>query len=97
MRFAPEMILHDTKCEQVIGVRRDARIVIASPPLSADQNAPVFLKITVRGPKVDFYCGARAGEWALLLADADGTILSTRVAGEFVGTVIGLYAFSPAP
>jgi alpha-N-arabinofuranosidase len=33
-------------------------------------------------------------EWTPLLQDADGTILSTKVAGGFVGAMIGLYAHS---
>ncbi len=33
----------------------------------------------------------------LLKGDADGTILSTRVAGGFVGTMLGMYAYHPGP
>jgi hypothetical protein len=32
----------------------------------------------------------------MLLEDADGTVLSTRLAGGFVGTYFGLYAMSKA-
>jgi xylan 1,4-beta-xylosidase len=38
-----------------------------------------------------------ADAWVLLKGDADGTILSTRVAGGFVGTLLGMYAYHPAP
>jgi hypothetical protein len=35
----------------------------------------------------------RAGaDWSTLVADADGSILSTQVAGSFVGSYIGLFA-----
>ncbi|MEP6618391.1 MAG: glycoside hydrolase family 43 protein [bacterium] len=77
--------------------RRAARAIVASAPLHLATNAPVFLKITARGAKYDFSYGTRAGEWTELLADADGTILSTKVAGGFVGSLFGLYAFTPAP
>lgn len=38
-----------------------------------------------------------ARDWTLLQGDADGTIPGTQVAGGFVGTLFGLYAFSAAP
>ena len=34
-------------------------------------------------------------QWTAVLKDADGTILSTKKAGGFVGTVIGMYAYAP--
>ena len=71
--------------------------IVASAPLSGDAHAPVFLKITARGASYDFHYGSRAGEWTPLLLDADGTVLSTKVAGGFVGSLFGLYAYSPAP
>jgi xylan 1,4-beta-xylosidase len=58
-------------------------------------EGPVNLKIAARGGAYDFYYGSKPGEWTALLRDADGSILSTRKAGGFVGTVIGMYAYSP--
>ena len=59
------------------------------------------LRIDARGRSYDFYYGTKPGEWIALAKDADGTILSTKVAGGFssgfVGTTIGMYATSPAP
>ena len=69
--------------------------VAASAVLTTGENAPVFLRITARGARYDFYYGTQAGEWRLLLGDADGTILSTKVAGGFVGSLFGLYAYTP--
>jgi xylan 1,4-beta-xylosidase len=55
----------------------------------------VYLRIDARsgGGRYDFFYGTREGEWTLLLGNADGSILSTQVAGGFVGTMLGLYAY----
>lgn len=58
-------------------------------------DGDIRLRIAVRGGKIDFYTATGHGEWSTLLKDADATILSTKKAGGFVGTVIGPYAFSP--
>ena len=69
-------------------------LVLASVPLSGAQ--PVRLRIDARGGRYDFSY-ATGGVWKTLLADADGTILSTAKAGGFVGTMIGMYAHSGGP
>src|SRR5690606_6227624 len=68
-------------------------VVLASVPL-ADATAQV--QVRARGGRYDFAyrAGAGQGDWTPLLTDADGTILSTKVAGGFVGAMIGLYAHS---
>ncbi|MEO8561860.1 MAG: glycoside hydrolase family 43 protein [bacterium] len=71
--------------------------VVASVPVNVSASRPVYLKIQAGGGRYDFYYGSREGDWTLLAGDADGTILSTKVAGGFVGTLLGLYAFSAAP
>lgn len=67
--------------------------VLASVPLEA---AEVQLHVKARGGRYDFSyrTGSGQGDWIPLLKDADGTILSTKVAGGFVGAMIGLYAHS---
>jgi alpha-N-arabinofuranosidase len=55
----------------------------------------VFLRIDARGGRYDFRYAVREGEWMPLQLDADGTILSTKVAGGFVGSLFGLYAYDP--
>jgi alpha-N-arabinofuranosidase len=72
-------------------------LVVASAPLRIPSRDPVFLKIQARGGRYDFYYATREGDWKLLHRDADGTILSTKVAGGFVGTLFGMYAYSAAP
>lgn len=68
-------------------------VVVASAPIA--KGAPVRLKIDASGGRYDFSYAVRRGAWSVLAKDADGTILSTHEAGGFVGTVIGLYAYSP--
>jgi xylan 1,4-beta-xylosidase len=58
-------------------------------------DGEVWLKIAVRAGSIDFYSGTDRKALTPLLTDADATILSTKKAGGFVGTVIGPYAFSP--
>ena len=70
-------------------------VVVASAPI--DTNGPIELKIDARGAAYDFSYATAPGSWVTLLRDADGTILSTKTAGGFVGTVIGMYAFAPGP
>ena len=67
--------------------------VVAEAPAPAGR--PVELRITARGGKYDFDYAPQPGHWTTLARDVDGTILSTKVAGGFVGTTFGLYAYSP--
>ena len=68
--------------------------VLASAPLEGTAGAPVYLRVRTRDGRIDFYYGTEPNAWKPLLLDADGTILSTKVAGGFVGTVFGMYAFA---
>jgi beta-xylosidase len=67
-------------------------VTIAEAPLAAHGEAPLFLRISARGGQYDFSYAERSNAWRVLARDVDGTILSTHVAGGFVGTIIGLYA-----
>ena len=55
------------------------------------------LKIEGAGASYRFYYRVDNGSWTQLGSDQDGTILSTKKAGGFVGTYIGLFARSLAP
>jgi alpha-N-arabinofuranosidase len=68
--------------------------VVAEAPLAVRPGAPVYLRIDARGGRYDFLYGVRPNEWVPLAADQDGTILSTKVAGGFVGTMFGLFAYA---
>jgi xylan 1,4-beta-xylosidase len=69
-------------------------VVVASAPLPGTGDAPVYLQIQARSARYDFSYATRPGAWTPLLRDADGTVLSTKVAGGFVGTMLGMYAYS---
>jgi xylan 1,4-beta-xylosidase len=68
--------------------------VIASAPLPVSCGAPIRLRIEARGGAYDFSWAAPGGPWRTLRRGADGTMLSTKQAGGFVGAVFGLYAFA---
>ena len=80
----------------VIGGAKGATEVVASAPLIAARDATTYLKIQARGPVYDFYYGRAPDAWTLLAKDVDGTILSTKKAGGFVGTLFGMYAHAGA-
>ena len=44
------------------------------------------------GSKCDFAYSRSASGWTTILAGADATLLSTQVAGGFVGALVGLHA-----
>lgn len=69
--------------------------VIASAPQPDGGDAPVYLRIEARGDRYAFSYALRPGAWTVLEDDADGTVLSSKVAGGFVGTMLGMYASAP--
>jgi alpha-N-arabinofuranosidase len=70
-------------------------IVVAQAPLTGPADAPVRLRIEARAAEYDFSYALGDGAWQALSRGQDGTILSTRTAGGFVGAVFGLHAHSP--
>lgn len=71
--------------------------VVAEAPLAVRRDGPLYLRIRARGALYDFSYADQQDEWRVLAHDVDGTILSTHAAGGFVGTVIGMYAYTPPP
>jgi xylan 1,4-beta-xylosidase len=69
--------------------------LLAAAPLEAPPDAPLYLRIRADRDRYDFLYAHRPGEWRVLHTGADGSVLSTRRAGGFVGVTFGLYAFSP--
>ena len=65
---------------------------VASAPVTLKADAPVWLKVTARGGAYDFSYALTAGQWKSLKANEDGSILSTKKAGGFVGALLGVYA-----
>ena len=68
-------------------------VVIASAPLAGPADA-TRLRVTARADRYDFAYAAERGDWTTLARDVDGTILSTRTAGGFVGVTFGPHARS---
>lgn len=69
--------------------------LLASRPLDGDR--PVRFRIAARGGLYDFAVAqGEAGDWRTLAEGVDGKLLSTRVAGGFVGAVFGPFAQSEA-
>lgn len=66
--------------------------VLATFPMPG--NGAVKLRVIAREELYDFEAADATGKWQTVLTGADGTILSTPVAGGFVGTLIGPFAQS---
>ncbi len=79
--------------ERAGALTHGATVTLASAPLASGPGATIFLRIRARGARYDFLYAERPERWVTLASDVDGTILSTRVAGGFVGTMLGMYAF----
>jgi xylan 1,4-beta-xylosidase len=65
--------------------------VLAEKPFAAGQ---FYLKVTAKGQAYSFYATTKLDAWEPIAEEVDGRILSTPVAGGFVGAVIGMYASS---
>lgn len=59
---------------------------------SGDLNASVSLRISGDGSSLSLSYSTEPGKWTKLGEDWDARILSTKVAGGFVGTVVGPFA-----
>jgi alpha-N-arabinofuranosidase len=68
--------------------------IISKKELS-DTEKSLFIKIEGSGRWYSFYYKTtEKADWNLLIKDVDGSILSTKEAGGFVGTYLGMYASS---
>ena len=54
----------------------------------------LFIKVEATEEEYSFYIAKTAENWQPLFEHADGSILSSNVAGGFVGTYIGMYVTS---
>lgn len=70
-----------------------AGVILASAPVDRDT---LELRITARGRAYDFAWSKDGRHWRALASGADETVLSTKRAGGFVGSVFGLYAHQGA-
>jgi alpha-N-arabinofuranosidase len=53
-----------------------------------------YLKVEAHEQTYSFYATSEPDQWQPIAEDVDGRILSTPVAGGFVGAVIAMYASS---
>jgi alpha-N-arabinofuranosidase len=65
--------------------------ILAEQPANA---ANLFLKVEAHEQAYSFYFADKPDEWQAVAEEVDGRILSTRVAGGFVGAYIAMYASS---
>lgn len=72
-----------------------AGTILATEALPA--SGPAELRVSGRGSTYGFSWSVDGRHWHPLLSGADGTILSTKRAGGFVGAVIGVYAHGQPP
>jgi alpha-N-arabinofuranosidase len=70
--------------------------ILTQEPLPISAGAPLYLRADARGAEYDFDWSEDGKTWRALVKGADGTILSTKRAGGFVGAVFGVYAYQPA-
>ncbi len=70
---------------------RGVEEVLAEQPVGAGR---FYLKVEGREQAYSFYMAAQLDEWRPIAEQLDGRILSTPVAGGFVGTTIAMYASS---
>jgi alpha-N-arabinofuranosidase len=65
--------------------------MLAEQPVKAGR---LYLKIEGHAQAYSFYVAVEPGKWCSVAENIDGRILSTPVAGGFVGTYIAMYASS---
>ncbi len=68
--------------------------ILAEQPASTASGTKLYLKVEAHEQAYDFYFASQPDEWHTLAEHVDGRILSTPVAGGFVGACIAMYASS---
>jgi alpha-N-arabinofuranosidase len=70
---------------------KGSETIIGSCPVKPGR---IYLKIDAQGQSYSFYATTEVEMWIPVAERVDGRILSTTVAGGFVGTYIGMYCSS---
>ena len=66
--------------------------LLASQKLTSSKE--LFLKIEARSDTYAFFYAEKKNQWKLLKEGVDGSFLTTKVAGGFVGSLFALYGTS---
>ncbi|HTL67714.1 MAG TPA: glycoside hydrolase family 43 protein [Lacunisphaera sp.] len=64
--------------------------VLGTAPLP--ETTSIALRLSGDDAKLSFAYATQPGDWHVLVPDADAKVLTTRVAGGFVGAIVGLHA-----
>jgi len=83
--------LQDEPVLQLIKRAAGVEEILARASISVPR---IRLKVEAREQAYSFYFADEAGNWQTLFENADGRILSTPVAGGFLGAYLGMYASS---
>lgn len=70
-------------------------VTVAAVPLPGSDDA-VRLRLTIDGPAYRFAFSNGRDPWRQFGPELDGRPLTTRDAGGFTGTMLGLFAYAPA-
>ena len=76
---------------RVIKRENGQELVLAERPVSARR---IYFRVEAHKQAYHFHVAEQPDEWQLVAGDVDGRILSTPVAGGFVGAFIAMYASS---
>lgn len=71
-------------------------MVLAQRSLAAEVRDGLTLKVDIDRARIDFAYGADGEAFTTLLGEADARVLTTAVAGRFVGAVVGPYVHGAA-
>ena len=81
----------DRKVVRLIKRAHGKEEILAEQPIDSEG---LYLKIEAHEQLYNFYLAAEPDEWRMIAENVDGRILSTPVAGGFVGACIAMYASS---
>jgi alpha-N-arabinofuranosidase len=87
------LVVTQTSVNVVVLIKRAHGVeeILAEHPIRAGR---IQLKVEAHGQDYNFYAADEPGNWIAVAEAVDGRILSTPVAGGFLGTFIGMYASS---
>ncbi len=74
----------------VVQLKKVDEVLVES---TLEDGNPLELKIVAKGKDYDFLYRLPDNSWKTVAENVDGTFLSTRTAGGFVGAYFGMYAF----